>query len=177
MDPVSLALGIGGLAASAFGGFSAAGVSSQIAQVSSNEVNTEQQINNQKQQAMEISSRRQQTENLRNTQRARSQATEAATSDGAQFGSGLQGGLAGVTDQGLFNAQGINQATQSATNIFGMDATISGDKMQIANLQGQQATDQGIASLGGALTSASGTIGKLSQSAPGALSKIGSLFS
>jgi hypothetical protein len=177
MDPISLALGIGGVAMSAFGGLSAAGISSQISNLSQNEVGLEGDVNNQKYQAMELSSRRQQTENMRNAQRQRSQATAAATSDGAQLGSGLQGGLAGVTDQSTFNALGINQNTQIGQNIFGLDASISNDKRQIAGLQGQQATDQGIASLGGALTSSAGTIGKLAQSAPGALSKIGSLFS
>jgi len=38
---------------------------------------------------------------------ARSQAT--ATSQGAQFGSGLQGGLAAAEDQGGVNALGISQ--------------------------------------------------------------------
>jgi hypothetical protein len=177
MEPVSLALGIGGAAVSAFEGMKSAGISSQISGLSQNEIGLEGQVNNQKYQAMELSSRRQQTETMRNAQRQRSQATAAATSDGAQFGSGLQGGLAGVTDQSLFNAQGVNQNTQIGQSIFGLDAGISNDKSQIAGLQGQQATDQGIASLGGALTSSAGTIGKLTQSAPGALSKIGSLFS
>lgn len=163
MDPISLALGIGGIAAQAFGGLSSAGISRQIAGVSADESNLDIDINNQKQQAMELSSRRQQTETMRNAQRQRSQATAAATSDGAQFGSGLQGGLAGVTDQSTYNALGVNQNTQIGENIFGLDSSIDTDKMKIASLQGQQATDQGIASLGGALTSSAGTIGKLSQ--------------
>jgi len=176
VDPISLALGVGGIAMSAIGGFGAAGVSKQISQVSQNEVGLEEQVNMQKQNAMELSSRRQQTEIMRNSQRQRAQATAAATTQGAQFGSGLQGGLAGVTDQSTYNALGVNQNTQTGNNIFGLDYGISQDKSQIAGLQGQQATDQGIASLGGALTSSAGTIGKLSQGV-GSFGNIGnSLF-
>jgi hypothetical protein len=171
MDPISLALGIGGLAMSAFGGMKAAGDSKQISGVSQNEIGLEQQVNDQKRSAMELSSRRQQMETMRNAQRLRAQATASATTQGAQFGSGLQGGLAGVTDQSAYNNLGVNQNTQIGENIFGLDRSISGDKQKISGLQGQQATDQGIASLGGALVSAAKPVGAMSQGL-----NLGSLF-
>lgn len=174
MDPISLAVGAVGLGMQIFGGLSSANNASQQASVSSNIASQEQSINNAKQQAMQTQARRTQMENVRNIQRARAQGTEAAVSQGAQFGSGLQGGLAQATDQGLFNMQGVNQAVQTGQQIAGYNANISSDKMQLATLGGQAATDQGISSLGGALMKSGPMIGQLGQTAT---KGFGSLFS
>lgn len=106
-------------------------------------------------------------ENFRNVQRARAQGLNAATNQGAQFGSGLQGGQGSAVDQGVTNALGINQNLQIGNAIAGYNQNISADKEQLASLGGQAATDQGIMSLGGAMMSGAGTIGQLGKNAGG----------
>lgn len=177
MDPISLAIGAVGLGMQIFGGLSAASNAQQQAKVSSDIAGQEQGINDAKQQAMETQSRRSQLENVRNNQRARAQAVQSATSQGAQFGTGLQGGLAQIQDQTLFNMQGNNQAVQTGHQINQFNGAISSDKMQLASLGGQAATDQGIASLGGALMKSGPMLGQLSQNATSGLSNAFSLFS
>lgn len=85
----------------------------------------------------------------------------AAVNQGAQFGSGIQGGQAQATDQGLFNSAGINQNLEIGRNIFGLNDQISGQKSLMSQSQSAQATDQGIASLGGAVVKNAGMIGNI----------------
>lgn len=180
MDPISLGMGVVGLGMSIFGSLSSANISGQEAKVSSDEAQQEIGINNAKQQAMEINGRRTQMQNLRNNQVARAQATNAATQQGAQFGSGLSGGLGQIQAQTAFNMQGVNDALQTGRQINAFNNQIDTDKMQMASLGGQQATDQGIASLGGAFMKAGPMVGALSQQAWGAMPSMpggnGSMF-
>lgn len=167
MDPISLAIGAVGLGMQIFGGISSAQNAAAQAKVSENEISQEQSISNAKQQAMEINGRRTQMENVRNNQRARAQATNSATNQGAQFGSGLQGGLAQVNDQSQFNMLGVNDALQTGRQIAGFNNAISGDKEQLAQLGSSAATDAGISSIGGSLTKSASTIGQLGKNAFG----------
>lgn len=163
MDPISLAIGAVGLGMQIFGGLAGAGVAKQQAKVSEDEAVQEQGINNAKQQAMVVQNNRMQLENSRNMQRARANAENASVNQGAQFGSGIQGGLAQVTDQGLFNGLGNNQAVQTGQQINQFNQNISSDKQQLASLGGTAATDAGIASLGGALLKSGPVIGGLAK--------------
>lgn len=163
MDPISLAIGAVGLGMQIFGGMKQAHASKEGAQISQDEARQEQSINDQKQQAMELSARRQQMEIMRNQQRARAMAVQSATTQGAQFGSGLQGGLAEITDQSLFNEVGVNSALQTGRNIAGFNANITKDKIAMAGVQSDAAQGAGLASLGGALVKSGPIIGSLSQ--------------
>lgn len=163
MDPISLAIGAVGLGMQIFGGISSSQNAHQQAAVSQDVARQEQGINDAKQQAMELQGRRAQMENVRNVQRARAQAVQNATTQGAQFGSGLQGGLAQVTDQGLFNMQGVNDALQTGRQINTYNTAISGDKQQLASLGADAATDAGISSLGGALLKSGPMIGQMTK--------------
>src|SRR6266576_3109238 len=137
MDPVSFGLSVVGFGLQAFGAFGAASKAREAAQINMGIAADEQQINAQKQQAMQLSARRMQLENLRNNQRLRAQATNAATNQGAQFGSGLPGGLSQIQGQSAFNMQGVNQNLEIGQNIFGITSDISQKKMQLANVQGE----------------------------------------
>lgn len=163
MDPFSLAIGAVGLGLQIFGGAKQAENAQQQASVSMDEARQEQGINDAKQKAMEVNARRTQIENARNVQRARAQGLEAAVNQGANLGSGLQGGLAQATDQGTWNNLGVTQALQTGRDINTFNQAISSDKIQMAALGGQAATDQGITSLGGALLKAGPTIGSLAK--------------
>lgn len=161
MDPLTIGLGIAGLGMQLFGGLSGASVSKQQAKVSMDEATNEQSINEQKQQQMYLQSQRNQLEVFRNIQRARSAGLQAATTQGAQFGSGLAGGQAQAVDQGLTNSRSISQNLEIGENIAGFNNNISADKIQMAQLGGEAATDAGIASLGGALIKSGPIIGQL----------------
>lgn len=177
MDPVSAlttATQVVGLGMSLFGGISAASDAKQAANIQSNIAGLEGGLETQRHTAMELSANRQSLEILRSNQRARSTAINNATNQNAQFGSGLQGGLAQVTDQGLFNLAGVNQNLQIGDAMFGINQQITTQKQQLAQVQGQAATDQGIASIGGALTKAGPTIGSLGGAA---ISQLGDSFS
>lgn len=174
MDPVTIGVAAVGLGLKIFGGMGASSDAKQISQLSQQNSIYENGVNQQRQQAMELSARRQQMENYRNTQRARAMGIASSVSQGAQLGSGMQGGQAQAADQGAFNDLGITQNLQIGRNIFGLDAKISQNNAQIAGLKGQEATNQGWASLGGSLMSASGTIGNIGKSFDSAASSAGS---
>lgn len=156
------AVSAAGLGMSIFGGMQQAGVAKQQANVSADVATQEQGINDQKQQAMELAGRRQQLEIIRNNQRARAMAENSATNQGAQFGSGLQGGLDQIQSQSDFNLVGVNSALETGRNIAGYNSKISADKIRLAQLGGQAATAAGFSSLGGSIMKAGPTIGALS---------------
>src|SRR5229473_1311211 len=160
-----------GLGLSLFGGSNQAKASKEYAQqsyavqrqISANE----NLVNNQREVAMQVNERCNTLEQFRNTQRLAAQATAAATTQGAQFGSGLAGGLGQISAQGAYNVQGLSQNLEIGENIFGLDRTISGEKLQLAKLQSQygqtSATNQGLMSLGSGIMSAGPAVGRLSQ--------------
>jgi hypothetical protein len=158
MNPLSIGIGIAGFGASLYGGLAGAKVAGQETQVSENIAQNEQAINQQKNQQMQLQASRAQLQNFRNAQRLRAQATAASVQGGSQYGSGLGGGYGGISGQAGTNSLGINQNEQIGQNIFGLQNNISADKMQMAKLQGYAAEDQGISSLGGALTKAAPTL-------------------
>jgi hypothetical protein len=161
MDPITATLGIAGLATSLYGGIMGAGVARQEAQVSQDVAKQEGQENNLNQQLMNIQSRRAQLQTMRNTQKARAYGIQAgATQTGSLTGSGVQGGQASSADQGIFGLTGINQTTGINNDLFSINNNITADKMQLASLGGQAATDQGIQSIGGAIMNVSSIAGK-----------------
>lgn len=163
MDPVSLTLGVVGLGMSIFGAFGAADDAKHASEISKDEAKQQQGINDAKQQQMEIEGRRTQLENVRNNQRASAMALSAGVNQGANKGSGLQGGLAQINDQSLFNMQGVNDALSIGRQINGFNQNITKDKYAMADVQSSSATNQGISSLGGAVMKAGPIVGQISQ--------------
>lgn len=177
MDPITIGLMAVGTGLQIYGGMKQSGIAKQQAaigqqqaSISADEAAQEQGINYQKQQQMQLQASRMQLENFRNVQRARAQGLNTAVSQGAQFGSGLQGGQAQATDQGYTNALGINQNLEIGNNIFGYNNAISQDRIKSAGLQSQSAalggdaaTASGISSLGGALVKTGPTIGAMAK--------------
>lgn len=151
MDPLSLGIGLGGLALQIFGGVKSASNAKEQAAVSQQISGYERDENNVRQQAMQLSARRQQVEIFRNAQRMRAAGINAAVNQGASGGSGLQGALSYNTSQALWNSQGVNQNLDLGQQMFGIDNQISGARVRSSQLQSQAATDNGIMSLGGAV--------------------------
>lgn len=162
MDPFTLMMGAGlimqggGMLGSIFGSNSYNESQQRIAQL-------QMEQNAVRKQAMEVNARRQQTENLRNTQLQRSMALNSATAQGAQFGTGLAGGMAQVTNTGNWNALGINQSLLSGRQMFALDDQINIQKQNAANAQTQMATFQGLSSFGASLMGAAGPLSRMSQ--------------
>lgn len=176
MDPISAGLSVVGLGIQLFGGSQAAENAKKAAQINKGIAADEQQINQQKNQQMQLEAQRSSLQQFRNIQRLRAQATASAVSQGANFGSGLQGGLAEVTNEGLFNTQGINQAAQFGNTIFGINNDISSKKMQLSDVQSNMASDQALSSLGGALVKNAGTISGLGKDITAGFGKLGTGF-
>lgn len=187
MDPLTIGLQAVGLGMQLFGAFGASGDAKHVAELNQQAAGInkgiaadEQKINEQKRIQMEMSARRLQTETFRNAQRARAQAEAAAVNQGATLGSGLQGGLSQVTSDALFNVQGIESNLAIGENIFDINRSISGKKMQLADVQSQisttqasQATNQSFMSLGGSLVNNAGTIGNIGKFAGSKLPGMG----
>lgn len=173
MDPISLGLAAVGFGLQLFGGISAAGHAKEAAQINQQIAADEGKINEQKKMQMELDARRQQLQVFRNAQRLRAQATAAAVNQGASYGSGLQGGLAQITDQEQFNLLGIGQNLQIGQTIFGYNQDISSQKQKLASVQSDVASDAAWASLGGSLVKNSGTIGGLAKDFSAGFGKIG----
>lgn len=165
IDPISAGLAVVGVGLQIFGSMSASENAQEVAQLNQSIAQDEKAINAQKKTAMELSARRDMLQQFRNAQRLRAQATAAAVNQGASQGTGLQGGLSQIMAQNEFNIAGINQNLEIGRNIFGLNDSISGKKSQISSLQGEIASDQALASLGGSLVKMGPTIGGLSQDA------------
>lgn len=163
MDPVSLGIAAVGLGLQIYGGFRQSENAKEVAAVSQDMAKQEQSINDAKVRQMELEGRRTQLQNIRNAQRARAVAVQSATSQGAQFGSGLQGGLAEVQNQMGFNLLGVDQALATGREINQYNQNISEDKQKLASLGAKNAEAQGYASLGGALIKAGPIVGQISQ--------------
>lgn len=199
MDPITVGIQAVGLGMKLFGAFSGASSSSQFAdqtaqyaqQMNAQEqqkFGLEKQVNQQRQAAMELSARRQQLEIFRNNQRARAMGLNASVSQGAQYGSGMPGGLASIDAQSRINNQGVNQNLEIGRNIFGLNnsitdinATESGIKSkyqtQQAQYQAQQTTDQAWQGFGGSLIGSAGTLGNIGGAIGGGISQMSNLFS
>lgn len=148
-----------GLAMQTYSAIQGAHTQHQIGQTNQDIAKQEYEIEAQRHQQMVLNSRRQQTENIRNVQLARSMALNSATGQGAQQGSGLAGGLSQANSQGGYNALGINQNLMIGDNIFAANKNISQDKQQLASLGSDMATTQAISSFGGNLMKVGSSFG------------------
>lgn len=136
MDPVSAMIAAAGLALTIYGTVEKSkGANAQEA-VQEQEVRTEFQQDQLRNQIMNLTSQREQYQNLRNVQRARSLATANAATSGAMFGSGLQGGLGQVSGQGGQNQLKISQDTMAGNEMFALNQQLSGEKLRYAQAGG-----------------------------------------
>lgn len=168
MDPLTLGIGAIGLGMQLYGKFAGSDSAEEYAQLEKKQAGLEMGINQQKKQQMELSGRRQLLENFRNAQRLRAQGVNSAVNQGAQFGTGMQGGLYQNTSQGHYNALGIDQNLEIGRSIFGLNDQISGVKMQMADVKTDMNNAQGWSSLGGSILQSSSTIAALGKSGFGA---------
>lgn len=167
---LEMALMAGGMAMQLIGSANASTASNNYYKTQSKIAGLEGEVNDQRKAAMEVDARRRQLEIVRNNQRARSMAQTTATNQGAQMGSGLQGAYSGISGQSETNLLGVNQNLEIGRNIFGLDTQISQQRIMASNFQGQQASDQAMAQMGGSIMGSAGKISQLASGAPGAAS-------
>lgn len=176
MDPITGAIAIAGLGMQLFGAGGAFGATSKAATIASQEAgismqNADLQMheNQQRQLAMQISARRQMTQNTRQAQMQASQSlvTGVGQTGGTQ-GSAVQAGQQAATSGGAYNNQGVQQQLGIGNNLFGIQNQISRNQITMAGLGGDMATQQGQASMfqgigaiGGSLTKSAGPLGNI----------------
>lgn len=164
MDPITLMMGATsaiGLGMKLFGSSGASSAAREVADASQQIAGLETQENAQRKQQMILTSQRQQIQNVRNSQMARSMALTSATAQGAQFGSGLGGGIGGISGQTSTNYLANSQNLQIGENIFGLDDKINAQKQRIAQAQGNMASSQGLSSMGGDIMGFAGSFSRI----------------
>jgi len=117
--------------------------------INKNILQGEQGIEGLKRQAMESDARRKQLEFIRQQQRARSL---GLTKQGAQFGSGLQGGYGQISGATGTNLTGLSQNLQIGEGIFDFNAGITNQRIALNDLMTQyQKTQAGFQTQGAQL--------------------------
>jgi len=114
-----------------------------------------------RQQAMELQAKRQSMELLRQQQRARATSLATTTAQGAAQGSGLPGAYGQTSGAVGNNLLGIQQSVGFSNTMFGINSSISQDRIAYAGAQGNFAAGQGLSSLGGALLSSASALGNI----------------
>lgn len=163
-DFSSAGTGAGGLVGLAGGIYSAiqgSNIAKEEAGVTKAEIGTEEGMESTKLQATYLSAQRQQLQNIRNEQMARSMALSTASGQGAQFSSGLAGAYGGIAGQAGTNALGISQNLQIGQQMFNQNQELSAEKMTMAGLQSEAATNSAMGGVFGSLSKLGGPIGSL----------------
>ena len=161
--PVILAAtAVAGVGLQAYGSIQSAHAAAENRTASQNIAADQQRQEALRQQQMELDNQRRQREAIRVQQRARSTALTAATSQGAQFGSGLSGGYGQISGQSNENMLGLSQSLALGRANFGLSSDISQNRISQANAGYDASMGSGLSSLGGGLVSSLGSIGRLS---------------
>src|SRR5258708_21364752 len=152
-DPVGAGVELAGLGIEIFGGVQSAGYAKQSAEISKQEVGVEMQQDTVRQNAMHMSAQRQSLQQVRENQMARSQSLNTATNQEAQFGSGLQEAYGSISGQTNTNLAGISQSLQFGDQMFALNQQLDKLKISKAGIEGQQASAQGLSSIGAGIMS------------------------
>lgn len=158
ISTVIAGVGLGLSAAGTFGSFSASKDANAAQQAM---IAAQQEQERLRKRAMMLDAKRKSMEMLRAQQRARALALTNATAQGANAGSGLQGGYGQIGGQTGFNLSGLESNVLFGKQMFGINETISGLQGQYADARSSQATWQGIGSLGTQLMGSASTIGNI----------------
>lgn len=164
MDPVSAMQGASaliGMGVEAYGFLNASKYASQATQIQQNILATDEQINQQREQQMNLDAARKMVNVQQRTQMARARTLAAAVNQGGQFGSGAAGASGSEASQAARNVEGISQDWTIGKNIFSLTNTEDQLKSQLTGVQSEESDYQAIAGLGGSITGSSQSIGKL----------------
>lgn len=102
-------------------------------------------------QAMEFDALRRRRENIRQGQMARALAVSRATNQGAESGSGLEGGIGQISGRTGINLTGVQGQLGFGRSIFDINAQTSSFYAQAAAAGTRSSLGSGLVSLGGAV--------------------------
>ena len=134
---------------------------------------TQIQENDLRRTAMETMTRRQQMQNIRQTQMARSMALTTASSQGGQFGSGLQGAFGSIAGQSNTNQANLIGNLAMGEKMFDLSNTMSSEEMMLSQAQAGAASDAAFGKLLGGIGSSMGDLGKIGSSFGGLFKSFG----
>lgn len=124
---------------------------------------SQQKIEDQRRQAMELDARRKNLEIIRNMNRARSIALSNSVASGTQGGSGLQGGYGQISGEGNNQLLSVNQNLDIGRNIFGLNADITAARSGAADASTLGTIGGGLTSLSNSLLNSYGTFNRIGQ--------------
>ena len=124
-------------------------------------IDAQQQSEALRQKQMNLDAMRRQREIVRAGIQARSLALATATTQGAQGGSGVQGGFAQIAGRTNWNALGVAQNQEIGNAMFASNQNLLTAYRSSANAQTDVSTYQGLTSLGGAIMTNAGAIGRV----------------
>lgn len=159
--PIATAIAIAGIGLAGYGLFSGSQNAKKAAGIQKQILAQQQNIEEEKRKAMELDASRRTLETFRNVQRTKSVAQANAVAQGANSSSGLLGGYAQAQGEGNYGLLGIGQNLQIGRSIFDFNKQITGLKQQLADVNASMQVDQGITSLGSAMISNAGGMGKI----------------
>jgi hypothetical protein len=116
-----------------------------------------------RQQAMELDAKRRQVEFVRQQQRSRAASLTTATASGSEYGSGLEGAYGQSSGATNTNMLGVSQSLQLGQQNFGISKDITNARYSLADAGASAAFGAGLSSLGGALITSAGALGKIGQ--------------
>ena len=167
LSGLTAGFGLVGAGISLYSGLQESKIAQEEAGVESNILGQYNAINTKRQEQAQLEAHRGQMQDIRAAQMARSMAETSSVSQGAQFGSGLQGGLAQISGQVNTNQVYRAQDLTIANSIFEDYANINNMKMGMADLQAKSAEYQGYGAIGGAISGSAPALGKILTSLPG----------
>lgn len=158
---ISTAIAVAGLAVSA-GSAAMQYSSSKKMQAAQDEgIAAQQRAEALRQRQMELDATRRRRDLIRKSIQSRSQAVATATAQGASGGSGLQGGLAGITNATAEGIRGVNQSVEIGQGIFSANQDKFSADRSVNSAKSASAMYGGLNTLGGALISNSAKIGTI----------------
>jgi len=121
----------------------------------------QQKENEQRQRLFEMEQQRKRIQEIRNAQLASSTARVNAVAQGAQFGSGLLGGLAQIQGESNYNILGIEQNSLIGENLYALDTQLTQAKIASAQAASLQQIGGSLTSFGGMAINSMDEIGRL----------------
>lgn len=112
-------------------------------------------------QQMELEGRRRQREIIRNQQRANATALAVATNQGAQSGSGLQGGYGQISGDSGNQQLATMQNLEIGRGLYDVSSQISAARMAYTSASSAMATAKGWSSLGSSLVTSASALGNI----------------
>jgi hypothetical protein len=160
----SIAIGIG-LAAAAAGTYVQYDAAQDQRAASQAAIGIQQQQERLRKRQMQFEAARRQREITRNAIQQRAMALATTTAQGASRDSALQGAYGQISSRSATNSKGVSVNESIGNQMFGYSNALLGTYRSSADAAAQSSMGTGLTTLGGALISNAGAIGRIGQQA------------